>query len=172
MLSNQNIINLQLWWCILRWILLCLEFTMPTASGATNPDLCAKQPIFNRLVWIAKVPPYSSPQSSTLALTGGLTLFYMGFSRFLITWGGGWYTPPAYYCSLLISGRPKWTNFSWHHYFKHLKGPGHVIFWKFFKNFKNFGRRMILVKIWQKKWKLKNFELQTCLIPQMKAENM
>ena len=45
---------------------------MPTASGATNPDLCAKQPIFNRLVWIAKVPPYSSPQSSTLALTGGL----------------------------------------------------------------------------------------------------
>ena len=86
--------------------------------------------------------------------------------------GGVWYTPPVDYCSLLIGGRPKWTNFSWHHYFKHLKGPGHVNFWKFFKNFKNFRRRMILVKIWQKKWKLKNFELQTCLIPQMKAENM
>ena len=71
--------------------------------------------------------------------------YYMG--------GGVWYTPPVDYCSLLIGGRPKWTNFSWHHYFKHLKGPGHVIFWKFFKNFKNFGRQMILVKIWQKEWK-------------------
>ena len=48
-----------------------------------------------------------------------------------------WYTPLVDYCSLLISGRPKWTKFSWHYYFKHLKGPDYVIFWKFFKNFKN-----------------------------------
>ena len=34
----------------------------------------------------------------------------MGFSRYLITWGGGDTAPPVDYCLLLIGGRPKWTK--------------------------------------------------------------
>ena len=46
--------------------------TVPTASVPTKPYLCTKQPIFNMLDWIVKIPPHSSLQSSTLALTGAL----------------------------------------------------------------------------------------------------
>ena len=46
--------------------------TVPATSVATKPNLCTKQPIFNELVWIIKVPPHSSPQNFNLALTGAL----------------------------------------------------------------------------------------------------
>ena len=46
--------------------------TVPATSVETKPNLCTKQPILNKLVGIIKVPSHSSPQSSTLALTGAL----------------------------------------------------------------------------------------------------
>ena len=46
--------------------------TVPTLSVLTNPVLCSKWLISNKLVWILKIPPHSCPQSSTLAQTGAL----------------------------------------------------------------------------------------------------
>jgi len=46
--------------------------TVPTLSVLTNPVLCSKWLISNKLVWILKLPPHSSPHSSTLALIGAL----------------------------------------------------------------------------------------------------
>ena len=64
--TNQT--NLVLWTELrlmnIRW------YTVPATSVVTKPNLCTKQPVFNKLVWIIKVPTHSSPQISTLALTG------------------------------------------------------------------------------------------------------
>ena len=46
--------------------------TVPTLSVLTNPVLCSKWLILNKLVRMLKIPPHSSHQSSTLALIGAL----------------------------------------------------------------------------------------------------
>ena len=49
-----------------------LRSTMVNNWESKRQDLWSKQPIFNKLVWILKLLPYSSHQRSTLPLTGAL----------------------------------------------------------------------------------------------------
>ena len=68
-----------------------------------------------------------------------LTLFWT--SSPMLLHGG------VYYGLLRISGHPEWADFSWHYYFKHLKGPSNAIFWIFCPKFQNFLWRTMLVKL-------------------------
>ena len=67
---RSNPLQMQLTLFLLTWI--SRKLTVPATSVATKPNVCTRQLIFNELVWIIKVLPHSSPQSSTLALTGAL----------------------------------------------------------------------------------------------------